>query len=194
MRFRTHLTTRACRPPAACIALFLVVALLSPGIVAQPPVTPTETQVEAAFLFKFGNFVTWPNPAPNNSFGICVLGRDPFGPTLESITKGESLNGVPYAVRHIGAASEAASCRIVFVSMSEQERLRPLLTELAKFPLLTVSDMPHFTDRGGMIQFVLENGRVRFEVNLTSAEKSGLTLSSQLLKVASAVKRDGGRD
>ncbi|HEY3930567.1 MAG TPA: YfiR family protein [Candidatus Koribacter sp.] len=201
MRLRTNLNSRASLPasaPAVYIALLLLltaVLLLSPiVVVAQPPATPTETQVEAAFLFKFGSFVTWPNPAPNNTFAICVLGRDPFGPALDSIVKGESLDGVPFSVRHIGEPSEASACRIVFVSSSEQERVRPLLTELAKLPVLTVADMPHFNDRGGMVQFVLENGRVRFEVNLTSAEKSGLTLSSQLLKVASAVKRDGGRD
>lgn len=198
MTQRTNLNRQVLQPastPAACLALLLAAVLLfTTVVIAQPPATPTETQVEAAFLFKFGNFITWPNPAPDNNFGICVLGRDPFGHALDSLVRGESVNGAPISVRRIASTSDASACRIVFVSASEEERLRPLLAELAKLPVLTVSDMPRFVDRGGMVQFVLENGRVRFEVNLTSATKSGLTLSSQLLKVASAVKREGGRD
>jgi hypothetical protein len=61
------------------------------------------------------------------------------------------------------------------------------LSALAALPVLTVSDMPGFIEHGGMVQFVLENDNVRFEVNLSAANKSGLALSSQLLKVAARV-------
>lgn len=160
----------------------------------QPqPLTATELQIQAAYLYKFGAFINWPNPLPGNKFSICVLGRDPFGATLDGTVKGESLNGVPLTAERISTPQEAGRCRIVFVSSSEESRLKPVLEELHRFSVLTVSDIPHFTDRGGMIEFVLENGRIRFDVNLASAERDGLTLSSQLLKVAAAVKR-GGQD
>ena len=174
----------------------IVVALLSPFFAsvshAQQP--PTDLQVKAAFLYKFGAFVTWTSPAPNDVFAICVLGRDPFGQTLDSTLKGGTIDGSSLVARRIESSQDASKCRIVFVSSSEESRLRPIVAELSKLPVLTVSDIPHFSDRGGMIEFVLENGRVRFDVNLASAEKSGMTLSSQLLKVASAVKRNEGRD
>jgi hypothetical protein len=155
---------------------------------------PTELQVQAAYLYKFGAFVTWPNPAPGNTFTICVLGRDPFGPTLDRTVQGEALAGQQLVVSRVTSVEQASQCRILFISTSEDARARSVLAQLNKLPVLTVSDMPHFLDRGGMIQFVLEAGRVRFEVNLTSADQAGLTLSSQLLKVASAVKRAGGRE
>ncbi len=161
---------------------------------AQIPNPPTDLQVKAAYLYKFGAFVQWPPAVPRDSFSVCVLGRDPFGPTLDSTLSGGSVDGAAVVATRITTAQEAVPCRIVFISESEEPKLRAILQVLDRMPVLTVSDMPRFVDRGGMIQFVLENGRVRFHVNLTSAEKAGLGLSSQLLKVASEVKRDEGRD
>lgn len=159
----------------------------------QLPATPTDVEVKAAYLYKFGGFVAWPNPAPNGTFAICILGHDVFGPVLDKTIQGESMNGKPLAVRRISSPEQASQCRILFISPSEQDRLRDVLVVLKNLPVLTVSDMPRFVDRGGMIQFVLEDERVRFEVNLASAQHAGLTLSSQLLKVATAVQ-GGGRD
>ena len=67
---------------------------------------------------------------------------------------------------------------------------KQIVEALDKEVVLTVSDMPQFAQRGGMIQFVLEGKKVRFEVNLTAVERAGLTLSSELLKVATTVKRN----
>jgi hypothetical protein len=150
--------------------------------------------VEAAYLYKFGAFVHWPSNTPLSTLSICILGHDPFGQTLDATVKGESINGRPLAVDRISNAEEASRCRIVFISGSEEPRLKPILSVLDRFHVLTVSDMPQFSDRGGMIQFLIENGRVRFDVNKANADKAGIDLSSELLKVAVAVKSGGGRD
>lgn len=170
----------------------LLSVFMAPGLLAQS--SPTELQVKAAFLYKFGAFVTWPNPAPNGSFDICILGHDPFGKTLDATIAGESINGKNLAANRISSVQEAAQCRILFISSSEEGRLREILPALSKLPVLTVSDMPRFVERGGMIQFVLESGRVRFEANMASAQHAGITFSSQLLKVASAVRHGEARD
>jgi hypothetical protein len=73
--------------------------------------------------------------------------------------------------------------------LSEESRLAEILKMLDKASILTVSNVAKFSQRGGMIQFVVEANKIRFEVNLTSAERAGLTLSSELLKVATAVTR-----
>jgi hypothetical protein len=78
---------------------------------------------------------------------------------------------------------------VVFISQSEEGRARKILPALAKAGVLTVSDMPGFLDHGGMIQFTFSGNRIRFEVNLDAAQEAQLTLSSELLKVASAVRR-----
>ena len=171
-------------------ALALVVLAFAPRSPAQQA-GPTEFQVEAAYLYHFGDFVTWPSSAAAanlKEFPICILGRDPFGSTLDDIVKGSAIEGAPIRARRVTAAKDATSCRIVFLSSSEARHVESDLSDLRGSPVLTVSDIPDFDLRGGMIQFVLIDRRVRFEINLSTAQKAGLKLSSQLLKVAVAVR------
>jgi hypothetical protein len=152
---------------------------------------PTEYEVKAAYLYNFGKFVAWPAKvtAAGDFFTICVLGEDPFGATLDAAISGESIDGKKIVVKRITKSQETVSCRILFISASEESQLREILATLDNTSVLTVSDISQFTRRGGMIQFVVDANRVRFEVNLTVAEHAGLTLSSQLLKVAINVRR-----
>jgi uncharacterized protein DUF4154 len=152
---------------------------------------PTENEVKSAYLYNFGKFVEWPAKAASvgEFFTVCVLGDDTFGSTLETTIARESIDGKKVLVKRIAKPQDSVGCRILFISSSQQSRVKEILGELDNTSVLTVSDMPEFTRRGGMIQFVVEANRVRFEVNLTSAERSGLTLSSQLLKVAVNVRR-----
>ncbi len=173
---------------------FVVLATLSAFIltsILHAQSSPTEYQVKAAYLYNFAKFVEWPPQvmSSDSSFNICVLGRDPFDSTFQTTIAGESIKGKNVLVKRIPRAQDGAGCQILFISSSEEARLKDILDVLDKMSVLTVSDMPQFTRRGGMIQFVTEANRVRFEVNLTSAERTGLTLSSQLLKVAIGVRR-----
>jgi len=157
---------------------------------AQTP-KPTEYEVEAAYLSNFGRFVEWPaRPgSATDPFYVCVLGQDPFGPLLDAALKGETIAGAPMLAKRIAAPEDAAGCRILFVSSSKDSQLNAILTVLRTSNILTVSDMPGFTRRGGMMQFVLDGSRVRFEINIAAAQRAGLTLSSELLKVAVAIRR-----
>jgi hypothetical protein len=155
---------------------------------------PKEYEVKAAYLYNFGRFVRWPANVPttqDNSFSICVLGQDPFGPTLDSTLAGESLDGRPVVVRRISRAQDVGDCRIMFISSTEENHLKQILAALENSLVLTVSDMPDFSRRGGMIQFVLEGSKVRFEINLANAEAARLTVSAELLKVAATVRKNG---
>ena len=163
------------------------------GLLAQLP-KPNEYQVKATYLYNFGRFVKWPGAVPagkGDSFSVCVLGQDPFGSILDSTLAGEALDGKPVVLRRISKSQDAGECRILFISSTEEKRLKEILTAIDESGVLTVSDMPGFTRRGGMIQFILEGDRVRFEINVTSAESARLVLSSELLKVAASVKRNG---
>jgi hypothetical protein len=158
---------------------------------AQNP-APTEYEVEAAYLSNFGKFIEWPakvGTAPVESFNVCVLGADPFGAVLDGALKGDDVGGAPLAAKRVAAPDEALNCRILFVSASKDTQLKAILETLGTSRILTVSDMPGFTRRGGMIQFVVEGDRVRFEINLAAAQRAGLIMSSQLLKLAVAVRR-----
>jgi hypothetical protein len=153
---------------------------------------PTEYEVKATYLYNFSRFVEWPAqslPAQSDSFAICVLGDNPFGPALNATVAQETIGGKSVVAKQISTPQDAVNCRVLFISSSEAKRLKEILTALGAASVLTVSDLPKFTQRGGMVQFVLEGGRVRFEVNSAIAERAGLTLSSELLKVAVNVRR-----
>jgi hypothetical protein len=174
------------------MAVAIAWVFIGPSAVQGQHVKPTEYQVKATYLSKFGRFVEWPAKvaqAPSDSFSICVLGQDPFGPALNVVIADETIAGKSVVAKRIPAPQDAANCRVLFISSSENTRLKQILIMLGDTSVLTVSDLPEFTQRGGMVQFVSEGDRVRFEVNLATAERAGLTLSSELLKVAVNVRR-----
>jgi hypothetical protein len=174
------------------LAVGIASVLLGPSYLHAQRSSPSEYEVKAAYLYDFGKFVAWPaKVAASDDFPICVLGQDPFGPTFDATIAGETINGKKVVVNRITKPQDALSCRILFISASEESQLKEILATLDKTSVLTVSDISQFTRRGGMIQFVTDANRVRFEVNVTTAERSGLALSSQLLKVAISVRKTG---
>ena len=169
---------------AFLFGLLPFVAIFSPA-----QVHPTEYQVKAAYLYNFGKFVRWQadHPERSETLGICILGKDPFGKVLDATVAGESINGRKISVYRLLTMQESSPCGILFVSGSEEGRLGPILEAAQKSEILTVSDMPEFTERGGTIGLVMQGEKIRFEVNREAAEKSHLILGSELLKVASKV-------
>ncbi|HEX3702525.1 MAG TPA: YfiR family protein [Vicinamibacterales bacterium] len=151
---------------------------------------PSESQVKAVYLLNFARFTTWPQPeaAEPDEFDVCVLGSDPFGAVLDATFADETVGGKRVAARRIASPDAAGPCRVVFISATERPELPRILQTIQKGRALTVSDLPGFVDQGGMIEFVPEGRRVRFAVNVAAADRSGLLLSSELLRVALKVK------
>ncbi len=168
------------------LPLFFFCSLLdASSSFAQGP-HPTEPQVKAAYLYNFGKFVRWEaEPTTNtNEREICVFGKDPFGAVLDSTVAGESIDGRKIVVRRPANIQDTAQCNILFISSSEENRMDSILSAARRSGMLTVSDIPHFAERGGIIEFVMQQDKIRFEVNRRAAERSHLALSSELLKVA----------
>ena len=169
-------------------ALAGMLVLAGAALSAQPKAS--EYSVKAAYLYNFGRFAQSTGTLnAGDTYPICVLGHDPFGPLLDKAVAGGTIDGRKVTVRRLAHAKDASGCRIVYVSGSEEAQLAQTLTSLGPSHALTVSDMPEFTRRGGMIQFVADADRVRFEVNTASAEDAGLSFSAELLKVAVVVRR-----
>jgi len=168
-------------------ALACLLVCLPASIEAQ--VKPSEYDVKAAYLFNFARFVRFaPSSEPRGTFDICILGSDTIGRTLEQITAGETIDKRPVRVMHVPDPTNGRNCAVLFISASERDGLREDLAILTGSDVLTVSDLPDFLERGGMIQFVLEGDHVRFEVNLEAVNRSHLSLSSELLRVAASIK------
>ncbi|MGO9647835.1 MAG: YfiR family protein [Terriglobales bacterium] len=165
----------------------LGVCLLAAAAQAQ---SATEYQVKAAFLFNFARFVEWPADAfPNadSALQICVLGQDPFGRDFEQVIVDKTVNGHRIEIAHPDGVPQARACQILFIAASEKAHLPSILQGLKGASVLIVGDTPGFAALGGAINFVLDEGRVRFEINLKAAELAHLKISARLLTVAKVV-------
>jgi hypothetical protein len=152
--------------------------------------TGSEYQVKAAFLYNFARFVEWPAPTFKTDMDplrICVLGLDPFGGALSETVGAKTVLGRPFTVTGISETSQAAACQILFISASEKKRYRAIFADLRTSAILTVGETDGFANQGGIVNFKLENGRVRFEVNVEAAGLAKLRISSKVLKLAQIV-------
>jgi YfiR/HmsC-like len=148
-------------------------------------VTTLEYKVKAAYLLNFTKFIAWPPTAfadPAAPFAICVLGADPFGQALDEIVAGESVGGRRLTIRRIGQTPAPQACQLVFFGVTDQ-RLAASPGRLGP-GVLTVGEGQSFLREGGMIAFVIDQHRVRFDINPAAAEGAALKLSSKLLGVA----------
>jgi hypothetical protein len=153
-----------------------------------------EGDIKAAFLYNFTKYIEWPHGALDaGEFRICVMGEGTFVTNLEGIIAGESIDGHPVAVRRPTSAEEARSCHILFLEDFEPERAHALIGSLKHAAILTVGDTPDFLASGGMIGFVREGGRMRFDVDTAAAQRAGLSVSSRLLRVARRVGPEQSR-
>jgi hypothetical protein len=152
-----------------------------------------EYQIKAAFLFNFGQFVTWrPETfaAPGAPFVIGVLGDDPFGNALDAIAEGGRVQGRPVRVARYRSIQDVTECQILFVSSSVLAGLDGVFAGLRGRNILTVGEVDGFADRSGMIRFFVVDRRIRLEINRAAAEDAGLTISSRLLSLAAVVRTE----
>lgn len=165
--------------------------LALPGARAQ---TPREYQIKGVLLYHLTQFVEWPSGAFDANEAplvIGILGRDPFGAALDEVVRDEKIGKRSVQVRRFKSAEEAAGCQLLFISASEQDRLKKILPRLQNRPVLTVSDIQGFTGNGGMIDFYTNpEKKVRLKINLDAAKAAGLTMSSKLLRVAEVARTE----
>jgi hypothetical protein len=169
------------------LELLILISILRLPATAQ---SASEYQVKAAFLYNFAKFIEWPPSAFRNATAplqICILGRDPFGQGLRDIVSTKTVNGRPFEVDYLVDMQMARACHILFIASSEKDRVKQILESMRGTVALTVSDTEGFAGQGGMINFLLDNGRVLFEVNRNAAGQAGLKISSKLLSVAKVV-------
>jgi len=176
------------------LALFagvgFVWAGLSPSGAADLP--PKEYQIKAAFLYNFTKFVDWPDSSfadASSPIIIGVLGANPFDGELAKVVEGRKVNGRPLVVKQLGDIQEATGVHVLFMGRTEDQKVAERLATLKGKPILTVGESESFAKGGGMIKFLLEGDKVRFEINVDSADEAGLKISAQLQKLARTVRR-----
>lgn len=151
-----------------------------------------EYQVKAFFLYNFARYVEWPPQsfkAPNDPIVICILGQNPFGGALEQAIAGKLVEGRPFVVRRISDLPASGNCHILFVNSSERRRFRLAVGRLKGSGILTVGETHEFMAEGGVINFKLQDGKVRFEIDVEAAGREHLHISSKLLSLAQVTTR-----
>ena len=192
-RPRLNVSTRRSRSSSIHFrrALVLFCMLLSTGnfspIWSQSE-GPTEYQVKAAFVYNFAKFVEWPAEAFNGNNGpmrFCILGESLVGPDLSRITQGKAIAGHPIQV--VLNSRNLRDCHILFVSSSHSVPVKDIRENLSGAAVLTIGETRDFAEQGGVIGFVIEDARVRFEINLQRAKQLRLIISSKLLSLAKRI-------
>ena len=174
------------------ISTRLAALLALAGIVFAPaPIrAESESDVKAAYLFNFAKLIDWPSSAFAGAKApvvIGVIGRDSVGDELARNIAGATANGRPVEVRRVAASDAGAlrACHVLFIPGSE--RSDGVIAAVQGSPVLLVGESEGFARRGGAIGFVKVNDAVKFDANPKAAARSGLTVSSKLLRVAREV-------
>ena len=200
----------------AVLAGVMAVATALPAATDTQPSTAKEYQLKAAFLFNFISFVDGDrfNLSPEEEKAdktkppivIGIVGKDPFGNAFD-LLKGKEVRDRPVLVKRFKPMEELKdndghipqvrpdlqaikACHVLFICASEEDHLKTLLQPLRTYTLLTVGDVPGFLEAGGMIDFVIEDKKVRFDINSSAAARAKLEIRSKLLRLARTVKSD----
>ncbi|MBI2380237.1 MAG: YfiR family protein [Gammaproteobacteria bacterium] len=170
--------------PGRRLCAWLLALLLAPPVLAVG-----EDEVKAAFLAKFGHYVSWPAdraPGPDRPLVIGVLGRASFIDLLRQRAREESARGPAMQVRRLGSLDDAQGVHILFIGA---QALEPqALRQAGLRACLLVGDSNGFLDEGGMIRLTTDNNRIRFDIDVDAAERAGLKFSAKLLKLAREVR------
>jgi hypothetical protein len=185
------------RSTARVLFVILVSVLIGTGAVTAGP-EPSEPAVKAAFIYNFAKFVDWPVDSTSGKnadsaiiFG--VYGKSAITSELEKTTQGKTVHGRAVVITTPKSASEASKCQVLLFGAIPQSQVVSVLDSLKQNPVLTVSESGSFIDGGGIIQFFMSDGRVRFEVSAQAASRAGLVVSSRLLRLSTPSDKKAGR-
>ncbi|WP_062147772.1 YfiR family protein [Beggiatoa leptomitoformis] len=171
--------------------LFFLLGSCLPYACFATPTVATEYQVKAAFLYNFANFISWPSTAFTDStqtFQVCIFGTDPFEEVLDNLLKNQNAKDRKIkAVRLLNTAT-INNCHILFIGQSAQIQLEDLLALLDSYSVLTVSDIPDFVLRGGMIEFFTVDNKIRLAINPDKLEAAGMKADANLLRLSKIMR------
>jgi hypothetical protein len=169
------------------VLLALLVFVPARGGAHADGAPPREYQLKAAFIFNFAQFVEWPGDAfagPNAPLVIGVIGDSTMAASLEQACRGKTAGKREIVVKTLSGADAIRSAQILFIGAAERDRLPELIKRATDESVLTVGDFDGFTAASGMVRFLTEDNRLRFEVNLDAVNQGRLKVSAQLLKLA----------
>ncbi len=169
---------------------FLVLAALLFGVRAEAQSAMSESQVKAMFVYNFLKFVEWPadtSVGAKDPFVVIIIGEGATADATEHFLESKMIGARPLVVRRIRWDQSLAGARAAFVLERDAKKLHRVLDAAASAGVLTIGEGESFTARGGVIGLLVEDRRVRFDVDTSAAQNAGLRISSKLLALTRAV-------
>jgi YfiR/HmsC-like len=154
-----------------------------------------EYRVKAALLFRFAQFIEWPPEAfkdANDTLNFCTFGADPFDGALDETVAGKKIEGRAIRVQHLRGSENVKGCQLLFVGARESKRIPAVLASARDSSVVTVGESDGFAQEGGVIGFILEENKIRFEINVQAARHAGIKISSRLMLLAKNVYGNQG--
>lgn len=193
------LTMRRLGSALAILGMLLLGA--RPSVHAESGAASSEYLIKAGFIYNFANLVEWPSASfaqADSPIVITILGEDHFGATLDRVLEGKKVNGRPFVIKRFHSVADLVrsgaslkECQVLYVSSSEMPHINEVIQLVKGLPVLTIGEVPGFARSGGVINLVLQDNRVRFEVNVEAAKQAELNISSRLLALARIVPSAG---
>jgi uncharacterized protein DUF4154 len=176
------------------IAMLMMLLAQAHHAWAQDSEQSSEYLIKAGYIYNFAKLVEWPASAfaqPDSPIVIGIVGTDPFGPIIDKVLEGKKVNGHSFVIKRLKPTADVKECHILFVGTSLGPHVADTIRLTRGTPILTISEIPGFADRGGIINLTLEQNKVRFEVNVDAAKQADLNISSRLLVLAKVIQQPG---
>jgi hypothetical protein len=191
LRPRTDWRDICCLFARTSMSPLLILILASAAVsLAADPETFTEYQIKAGFFFNFTRFVEWPEDAfatPTSPIVACIVGETPLTDLLTEVALGKVINGRAVSITRVKPTDDFRGCNLLFVSEAADRRTSQILARLKKTSTLTVGETPGFPHAGGMINFSIQDNKVKLEMNLDATTRAGLKVNSKLIAVSRLV-------
>jgi hypothetical protein len=194
-------------------SVLFMVATAPKAVADYPP--SQEYQLKAAFLYNFLQFVDWPEEKladSNKPITIGIIGNDPFGNAFEPI-ESKKVKGRAVVIKRFKSFEDLkksteknkpeseqetkslTKCYLLFICSSEQKNLKEIIDTVKDHSVLTVGEMEGFLESGGIINWFVEEKKIRFEINTAAAERAKLEIRSNLLRLAKrVVEKDAAQE
>jgi hypothetical protein len=167
---------------------FVMCLMMLPGAVLKAD--PLEYAVKAAYLTKFGIYVEWPGatfPSPDSPINLCIVGEDPFGPALDKAASNQHIGTRAITIRRLKTVTRESGCQILYIGSTDAAYIEKAIEAIRGSAVLTVTDVDSAMTMG-VINFVIQDNHVHFNVDESAATQNDLTLSAKLLSLALNVK------
>lgn len=166
---------------------YILIFLLIFSNISYLSAETTRYDLEAAFVYKFIKFVEWPNSFKDEEFfDVCYTGSGEIQPSIMALVDSE-IKDLRLKVKIVEDLNDLQNCELLFVDISSKDGRKKYINFLSRKSVLTVSHFDGFIEEGGMINLLLKNNRIQFEINIKSAEESNIKVSSKLLRLANSV-------